>query len=36
MQAWGYSTLALIVALAAAPFIALAARRPIWAAGAAR
>lgn len=28
MQAWGYSTLALIAALAAAPFIALAARRP--------
>ncbi len=27
MQAWGYSTLALIAALAAAPFIALAARR---------
>ena len=36
MQAWGYSTLALIVALAAAPFIALAARRPTLVAGAAR
>jgi len=36
MQAWGYSTLALIVALAAAPFMALAARRPTLVAGAAR
>jgi MFS family permease len=36
MQAWGYSTLALIVALAAAPFIALASRRPTLVAGAAR